>query len=167
MIPGPLYRFWSFPVWIMAALPVMSFVLAHRSSSVGLVLVWRSWQWNAFNSGEVGQQSGCLIPSICHPAAKRHLKQWPNGSDLPRKNTALMYKITTQWNASHYTIPRTIGTINPLQKRFVCSRAWFTMNHTPEERCEKRIHNTIILFKARESGNLDKKDFFPPLTWLF
>lgn len=38
------------------------------------------------------------------------------------------------------------------------------MNHTPEERSEKRIHNTIILFKARERGDLDKKDFFPPLT---
>lgn len=36
------------------------------------------------------------------------------------------------------------------------------LNHSPEERCEKKIHNTIVLFDARESGNLDKKDFFPP-----
>lgn len=76
--------FWSFPV-LPPARPALSFVLAHRSSSVGLVLVWCSWQRNAYDSGEVGQQSGCLIPGICHLTAKRLLKQWQNGSDLPRK----------------------------------------------------------------------------------
>lgn len=59
------------------------------------------------------------------------------------KNTLLMYKITT--HASHYTIPRTIGTINSLQKVFVYSRAWFTVNHTPEKRREKKIHNSYFI----------------------
>lgn len=137
----PQYEFPS--LYYLPSPPALSFVPAHRSSSVGLVSVWRSWQWNAYDSGEVGLQSGCLIPGICHPPAKRHLKQWPNGSDLPRKNTPLMYKITT--HASHYTIPRTIGTINSLQKVFVYSHAWFTVNHTPEKRREKRIHKLFYL----------------------